>query len=76
MNVSRIITLSEVGKIERQMPHDSIYLWNLKINQRKTGSYGYKKLMSCCKKEEGVGKVDTGDIEVQTPVGNEEARGM
>lgn len=37
------------------MPHDFTYLWNLKIkqNQRKTVSYGYKKLMSCCKKRGG-----------------------
>ena len=36
------------------MPHDFTYLWDLKIkqNQRKTGSYGYKKL-SCCKKRGG-----------------------
>ena len=37
------------------MPHDFTYLWNLKIkqNQRKTVSYGYKKVMSCCKKRGG-----------------------
>lgn len=51
------------------MPHDFTYLWDLKIkqNQRKTGSYGYKYWV-VARKEEGVGKVDTGDLEVKTPV--------
>ena len=52
------------------MPHDFTYLWNLKTkqNKRKTDSYRYRKVVSCCKKGGGVGKVDTGNLQVQTPV--------
>ena len=52
------------------MTHDFTYLWNLKTkqNKRKTGSYRYRKLVVLARKEEGVGKADTGDFGVQTPV--------
>jgi len=55
---------------KRQMPCDFTYLWNLKTkqNKRKTGSYRYRKLVVLARKEEGVGKADTGDFGVQTPV--------
>ena len=37
------------------MPHDFTYLWNLKTkqNKKKTDSYRYRKVVSCCKKGGG-----------------------
>ena len=55
-----IIILNEVNQTERQMPHDIIYMWNLKL------TYGYKtetdsrtqRTDLCLPREVGWGEMD------------------
>ena len=44
------ILLSEISQTERQIPHELIYMWNLKNKTKGKQTYIYKKQTGGCQK--------------------------